>query len=119
MTNHKDPPHMILSTDGKGNHGNTDGFYKYTDADIHGWMRRDSDIQTYQSYIPRESTGFVTDTKTQNNESGSKDDSKGHSSSSSGAKEISQLISKQARAQSTSPELSLSGTVWKLFLWST
>lgn len=51
-----------------GNHGNTDGFYtreiintsssgfiptvnKYSDADIHGWMRRDSDIQTYQSYL--------------------------------------------------------------------
>ena len=98
-----------------GNHGNTDGFYKYTDADIHGWMRRDSDIQTYQSYIPRESTGFVTDAKTQNNESGSKDDSKGHSSSSSGAKEISQLISKQAGAQSTS--INSSGTDYVVLPW--
>lgn len=115
-----------------GNHGNTDGFYKreiinssssgfiptvnkYTEADIHGWMRRDSDIQTYQSYIPRESTGFVTDAKTQNNESGSKDDSKGHSSSSSGAKEISQLISKQAGAQSTS--INSSGTDYVVLPW--
>lgn len=115
-----------------GNHGNTDGFYtreiintsssgfiptvnKYTDADIHGWMRRDSDIQTYQSYIPRESTGFVTDAKTQKEGSDPKNDSKGHSSSSSGAKEISQLISKQVGAQSTS--INSSGTDYVVLPW--
>jgi len=66
-------------------------------------------------YIPRESTGFVTDAKTQKDGSGSKDDSKGHSSSSSGAKEISQLISKQGGAQSTS--INSSGTDYVVLPW--
>ncbi|XP_063418478.1 uncharacterized protein LOC134701280 [Mytilus trossulus] len=78
----------------------------YTNVDIQNWARRDSDIQTYQAYIPRESTGFSVNAKNpkDNNES------KGNSSGSSGAKEISHLISRQQSINS-------SGTDYVVLPW--
>ncbi|CAC5415776.1 CCDC14 [Mytilus coruscus] len=78
----------------------------YTNVDIQNWARRDSDIQTYQAYIPRESTGFSVNAKNPKDSN----DSKGNSSGSSGAKEISHLISRQQSINS-------SGTDYVVLPW--
>ncbi|XP_071149655.1 putative leucine-rich repeat-containing protein DDB_G0290503 isoform X2 [Mytilus edulis] len=78
----------------------------YTNVDIQNWARRDSDIQTYQAYIPRESTGFSVNAKNPKDNN----DSKGNSSGSSGAKEISHLISRQQSINS-------SGTDYVVLPW--
>ncbi|CAG2226605.1 CCDC14 [Mytilus edulis] len=78
----------------------------YTNVDIQNWARRDSDIQTYQAYIPRESTGFSVNAKNPKDSN----ESKGNSSGSSGAKEISHLISRQQSINS-------SGTDYVVLPW--
>ncbi|XP_052079895.1 uncharacterized protein LOC127718042 isoform X2 [Mytilus californianus] len=78
----------------------------YTNVDVQNWARRDSDIQTYQAYIPRESTGFSVNAKNLKDSN----DSKGNSSGSSGAKEISHLISRQQSINS-------SGTDYVVLPW--
>lgn len=79
----------------------------YSETDIRGWTKRDSDIQTYQAYIPRESTGFAVKAKNSSN------DSKNQSSSSSGAKEVSHLITRENIHQS----INSSGTDYVVLPW--